>query len=194
MFYDPVSEVIKHYFCCLKHWQACLDSRGGTVDPTFQLETGQGYTVEDHMRWPVSLWVLLGKYHLPNRILGHTLQIMCLIQDWRKLSSCLLSFLSIYSLAVASCPWLLLIFFAFPQLHVLYFLLVSQGSFIAFKSLWIINNKALFLFSLYEEWYSCSLQAFDDPDLHHLMTSLPTKDSESSISPSATSTDKALLS
>ena len=76
----------------------------------------------------------------------------------------------------------------------LYFSLVSQGSFITFESLWIIKNKALFLFSVCEEWYSCSLQAFEDPDLLHLMTSLPTKDSESSISPSATSTAKALLS
>ena len=81
MFYDPVSEVIKHYFCCLKHSQACLGSRGGTIDPTFQSETCQGYIVEDHMRWPVSLWVLLGKYHLPNRILGHIVQVICLIQD-----------------------------------------------------------------------------------------------------------------
>lgn len=98
-------------FLLFKALTGLPNSRGGTIDPTFQLETGQGYTVEDHMRWPVSLWVLLGKYHLPNRILGHTLQVMCLIQDWRKLSFCLLSFLSIYSLAVASCPWLLLIFF-----------------------------------------------------------------------------------
>ena len=61
---------------------------------------------------------IFGNYHLPNRILGHVMQFLSQIQDRRWLCLCLLPYLSIYSLAVASCPWLLLKFFAFFQFHV----------------------------------------------------------------------------